>query len=489
MKCFIFSLMFMWLTACAQESEIRGKVHSLPQGLTGIRNVLAAKPKSPSAFLDEILLNNKLSNNFNKLDIKIEKYIKRGGDINATLDNYGNTMLNEALRAGKESFAIALIHSKASKTKALRALLTLKKPPSAQAWREVKWLIERDAPPRLLNVYVEELITGTRFNPESMRQAMKLGVNKQQALTTALQAKNTAALEVLVDFIGAQKVIDAVLQTNDYDTAKQLLTKLDKESIEIDADQLLVKALLEGDKEKENLAVIFGASKKKLTEKSLQERDYDVLDAIFEQETWQSLDQMMLLFHIFKTKDSKVIEMLLGKYDKEGRLPYLNHMLREFVGAEDYDTAEFIVEQGGDPNVIIAGYLDHYLNNNIFKKLSNPNFDLQRVQRMVAKGAEPNKDNKLDIFARRVMRDLYVDSVTAKQRDLLKFLLTYIDKKTINAMEESRALLHRLLDAQQQTGNIPKHILEASSVRKELIATRKSIITMLQEKGVSVTNQ
>ena len=139
MKTLSFCCLAVWLNACSQELESVGEAHSL-QGLKRIGFMLYPKPKSASVFMHKVLQNDKLMRNVDKLESQVQKYVKRGGSLNDEVDVYGNTMLNKALRIGKETFATILIKNNADKNQALQALL----PPagstreiSSQDWDEV----------------------------------------------------------------------------------------------------------------------------------------------------------------------------------------------------------------------------------------------------------------------------------------------------------------------------------------------------------------
>ena len=485
----IFLLITLGLTACGQGLEPVGEARSLRE-LTRIGVLFSAKPKSASEFVHNILRNRKLIINNNKLKRRIRKYVKQGGSLNDEVDVYGNTMLNKALRAGKENFATILIENNADKNQALRALL----PPagstreiSSHDWSEVSWLIERGASLDLLDSYIDNLITGADFDAEVMKRAIELGADKQLALAKALQEKSEVALEVLAGLANDQQVFDQALQARDYGAVGMLLKARESKGIEIDADPLLIKALQEGEKELFGLAIGFGASKGRIIKKSLQDKDYDTLNIFIKEESTSSLGRMGILVEILQTKDDQVVDLVLDKYGKDKK-NFLNWALSQFDVQQGYDTAEFIVAKGGDATMALQAYLHE-----IYYQSSRAKFDLTRIQRMVALGAEPSKLD-LKTITRRVMEDIVEHSVGAQDHMVLEFLFANMDSKTITAMDESRMLLLTLVRAKEQEDifaeHIRKHRIDTSDYQpadKDFSSSvRDSLIALLQEHGVSL---
>ena len=488
MRTLIFLLITLGLTACGQGLEPVGAARSLRE-LTRIGALFSAKPKSPSEFVHNTLQNRKLINNNIRLERQIRKYVKQGGSLNDEVDVYGNTMLNKALRAGKENFAAILIENNADKNQALRALL----PPagstrevSSQGWSEVSWLIERGASLDLLDSYVDNLITGADFDSEVMKRAIELGADKQRALARALQEKSEVALEVLAGLADDQQAFDQALQARDYGAVGMLLKARESKGIEIDADQLLIKALQEGKKELFGLAIGFGASKGRIIKKSLQDKDYDTLKMFLKEESASSLGRMGILIEILQTKDDQVVDLVLDKYGKDKK-NFLNWALGQFDVQRDYGTAEFIVTKGGDADMVLQAYLHE-----IYYQSSRTKFDLTRAWYMVAWGAEPSKHD-LKTITRLVMEDIVEQSVGAKDHDVLVFLFANMDSKTITAMDESRMLLRTLVSAQEQADIFAEHIrrhgIDTSHYQlsdKDFSSVQDSLIALLQERGVSL---
>ena len=494
MKIFAFLLLTMWLGGCGQglEPKSEGRVLS---------GVFSRKPKPAKVFLDEILQNHKLLSNTNRLEREIQRYVKRGGNLNARLDKYGTVMLNEALRKGNESFARLLINNGASVSLALQRLLD--PAPTTEGWREVGWFIERGGDLGLLNKYAEKLIKKSGLDSEGMRKAISHGADKEKAFATAIQEKRKGYLEVLTEFVDDQPTFEQAWQEGNYELVEMLLEARKESGKEVDGDELLLRAWRD-DKDREFTQLFlykFGGSEGSIVRKALQEKDYDTLKLTFkikdtlQRVTLSRLDQWYLLLDVFQTKDAGLIEALLAGYSEESKKQHLDYTLMKVVGVEDYDTAEFIVEQGGDPDIVLTKYLYDALQNIEGKKTRhNVEFNLQRARRMVVMGAEPRSYTNpypTDL-AYQIMQNIDVKAVNATTHELLEFLFEHMDdNKTIKTM--ARDLLHQLLDAKIETearvNKLTEYARDNSMKPRELSSrdafqARDNLINLLRKQGI-----
>ena len=487
MKILNFLLVILHLVACAQHFEPQGEVQSWQT----LKRIMTNKPKPAAEFVNAIMQNNKLINSSKGLARRVRRYVKRGGNLNARLDEHGNTVLAVALRENKRTFAQVLIDHEADKNQALRALLdTDAEAPNPQGWEEITWLIEQEATQDLLgelDEYVHKVITAPYFHPDGIRHAIELGADAQQAFTVALRNKRQPELELLLEYMDEQQAFDEALQTDNYKIIKVLLEAKRRSGLDTrkDANRLLLKALRE--ERSGSMPTSYGAREEEIFDEALQARDYDTLELILKKFTWTVLEKDSRIVNVLQTHDDRIVDLVLKKF--ENKKTTLNHWLSFSDLREDYDTIEFIVRKGGDADVALRFYLM-----DIHEKPTRIKFDFMRAWNMVALGADPQE---LDLrkTTQLVMKNIVEESHLVNDHKVLEFLFANLDIETIAAMSESRELLRVLVQAQQQASRYGELAELASKngadtnvyqpkVDQDLDTVRDKIIALLKEHKV-----
>ena len=507
MKSFTFLLLAAWITACGQEpvGEMCSSVW---------KRLFTKKPQSMTSFVDSIITNKQLIGNTTRLDGLVKKYIERGGDINAVY-NGKHTMLSLALDRDREDFAAVLVANDADKDLAVRKILenpdrNFLKPADEGDnrlldWKKVSWLIERGAARSVVDDYLGNMIEGNDFNlagdnfsPKEAILSLKHGADEEKALLKALREKRQDVLELLIDSVDKQlllTLLNRVMHVEDYDAVKMFLTAGKDKDTQIDVDQVLLRSMQKDRKTLLDIALNFGANKARLIKKLLQEKDYDNLKIVLKEQTWQNLNIWGVLANIFQTKDPDLVKLILPAHDGNNKIR-LDYILQELLRIGDRDTAEFVVAQGGNSDILLA---------DIIKSLdlfhSRAKFDEARVNRLIVLGANPNREIANDDFVQltiRVIQDISASPVLSKKDDeVLSLLFKYIpDRINIERMSEAHELLSKLKNEQQQQKVFDEAVSDfddkAKAMYQEGIAAdkdwhsvRDSLITLLEEYGVA----